>query len=439
MVQIHDLNPLPKQADVIVIGGGIIGCSTAYFLAKRGLDVLVMEKNHDVAWEQSGRNWGFVRQLGRDPKELPLMMRANRIWKGFEKELSADLGWQQGGILGLADDEAAIPAYEEWRDAARQHKLKAKILSGREIAKLMPGMARDWTAGIYVPSDGNADPELATHAIAAATRRLGGRIETNCAVLGISSAGGSVSSVRTERGTVKTNIVIVAAGAWTSRALDWLGLEMPQIRIRGTVGRTLAAERISTIAAWTPTLGFVQRRDGCFTVSGLDITDYDIRISDLRHARYFLQEFRNNRDLIKLQFGHPFWRDLFGHIPGSPAMADPLRRARVEAPMPNSARVKKIMQELHTLFPQLGQTELKKAWAGHIEITPDMLPVLDGEAGPSGLIIASGLSGHGFGIGPGVGATLAELAAGKTSSIDLSAFRLGRFADGSYGSSYNLV
>jgi glycine/D-amino acid oxidase-like deaminating enzyme len=433
------LQNIPSHADVIVIGGGIIGCSTAYYLAKAGMDVVVVEKNHKVAWEQSGRNWGFVRQLGRDPAELPLMMRSNAIWQGLQKELGTAMGWQQTGILGMTDDEAVVADYEEWRDSAADHDLNTQILSGAEIADLVPGQSKDWTAGIYVPSDGNADPERATDAIAAGIVKHGGQVLTNCAVTGVDTKAGRISGVATSRGYITANTVICAAGAWTSTILRWLGVDLPQLRVRGTVARTQSVERIMEPAGWTPSMGLVQRADGCFTLAGLDVTDFDMRMGDVKHAHYFLRDFWKNKDRVSLQFGHPFWRDLVGRIPGSAAMADPLHRGRINDPMPNTKMVRATLRELQTLFPQIRHVDLKKAWAGHIEITPDMLPVIDDEPGPDGLITVTGLSGHGFGIGPGVGATVAELAAGQKVSVDLSPFRLDRFAAGTWSEPYNLI
>ncbi len=430
---------LPTEAEVVVIGGGIIGCSTAYYLAKAGLDVLVIEKNHKVAWEQSGRNWGFVRQLGRDPHELPMMIRSNAIWQGLEKELGAAVGWQQGGNMGMTDDEAVIPDYEQWRDAARQHGVKARILTGREVSKLAPGMSRDWTAGIYVASDGNADPERATDAIAKGVQKYGGQVVTDCAVTGFDVRGGQVAGVVTSRGAVKASTVICAAGAWTSTMVGWLGINLPQLRVRGTVARTQSVERILEPASWTPSMGFVQRQDGCFTIAGLDMTDLDLRLGDLKYARYFLRDFMKNRHRVSVNFGHPFWHDLVGRLPGTAAMKDPLRRPRISDPRPNTKLVTATLKELRSLFPQIRGVALKKAWAGHIELTPDMLPVIDDAPGPGGLIIVTGLSGHGFGIGPGVGATVAELASGKTPAIDLTPFRLDRFAAGAWNEPYNLI
>src|SRR5712664_3132017 len=121
---------MERDADVVVVGAGIVGCATAYFLARRGARVVVVERG-PVPGEQSRKNWGFVRQQGRDPFELPLMMESNRIWCGLEKELGADVEWVQGGNLALAANEERMTLLEAWLDVARQFGLDTRLLRAR--------------------------------------------------------------------------------------------------------------------------------------------------------------------------------------------------------------------------------------------------------------------------------------------------------------------
>jgi glycine/D-amino acid oxidase-like deaminating enzyme len=369
-------------------------------------------------------------------------MLANKIWQGLEGDLEADLGWQQGGVLGITDDPSIIPDYEKWCDVARSFDLECSPMTGKQVADLIPGMARNWAGGIFVPGDGNADADITTQAFARAVMSRGGRIETNCAVLDIElqgGTGGSVCGVVTDRGSVKAPVVIVAAGAWASRVLGWLDLEMPQMRIRGSVARSMPVAPLTPVAAWTPSVGFVQRKDGCFTIGGLDISDHDVSLESLRYARYFFKDLIKHRHMIRLHFGHPFLLDLVGRLPGSGAMNDPLRRARIGNARPNTRRIMKCFDNFCDLFPAIGDTPMKKAWAGHIDVTPDMLPVIDGEAGPRGLLVAAGFSGHGFGIGPGAGQMIAQLVNGHNPAVDLSDFSLDRFAKGTWQAPYNLI
>jgi glycine/D-amino acid oxidase-like deaminating enzyme len=108
---------MERRADVVVVGGGIAGCATAFYLARRGVRVTLLERG-EIAGEQSGRNWGFVRQQGRDPFEVPLMMESNRIWRGLEQELDADIEWIQGGNLALAATPERAALFEEWLEIA---------------------------------------------------------------------------------------------------------------------------------------------------------------------------------------------------------------------------------------------------------------------------------------------------------------------------------
>ena len=147
----------PREADVVVVGAGIVGCSTAYYLARRGARVVVLERS-SVPGEQSRKNWGFVRQQGRDPLEMPLVLEANRIWRGLERELGADLEWVRGGNLALAKDEARMAQFEAWLPIAREHGLETRLLGPRDLQEVVPGLAGEWLGGMHTPGDGHADP-----------------------------------------------------------------------------------------------------------------------------------------------------------------------------------------------------------------------------------------------------------------------------------------
>src|ERR1700681_551168 len=186
--------PMPAEADVVIVGGGIVGVSSAYELSKRGLRVTLLEKG-DVAGEQSGRSWGFIRQQGRAPEELPLMIQANGIWAQMEGELDADIEWTQGGNLRLADDEATASRYEAWAKVGAEHGLGTRVLGMKEIAELLPGINHTWTAGIFTPNDGHANPLKATRALADAAVQKGAVVVEACAVHRLVSAGGRIIGV----------------------------------------------------------------------------------------------------------------------------------------------------------------------------------------------------------------------------------------------------
>ncbi|MFT7460092.1 MAG: glycine/D-amino acid oxidase-like deaminating enzyme, partial [Planctomycetota bacterium] len=125
---------LPEAVDIVIIGAGIIGISTAWFLSKAGLSVLVCEKGR-VAGEQSSRNWGWIRQMGRDEAELPIVTESLKIWESFAAEIDEDIGFTRQGLLFLAEDEKDQKDFEEWVEVAKRHELDTKNLSAAELGK----------------------------------------------------------------------------------------------------------------------------------------------------------------------------------------------------------------------------------------------------------------------------------------------------------------
>ena len=196
----------------MVIGGGIIGCSAAYFLAKRGLTVAVVEKGR-VGGEQSSRNWGWCRQQDRDEAEIPLIKESLQLWGSLGEEIGADLGFRRTGILYVTQDPQELGRWEQWMEHARTYQLHSRLLSGAEAQAMTPGCETKWIGGLHTPSDGRAEPSMAAPAIATAARRLGVTIHQNCAARGLETEAGAVSAVVTEQGTIRTRTVLCAGGA----------------------------------------------------------------------------------------------------------------------------------------------------------------------------------------------------------------------------------
>ena len=155
---------LPGQVDVVIIGGGVAGICTAYYLNKAGISVLVCEKGR-VAGEQSSRNWGWIRQQGRNPAEVPLAMEANRLWEEIAGELDEDIGLKRTDVLFTANEPDDMRNLESWLDVAQQHQLDTRLVSGAEVDELVNGPPNQWLGGIFTPSDANAEPFLAVPAI----------------------------------------------------------------------------------------------------------------------------------------------------------------------------------------------------------------------------------------------------------------------------------
>jgi glycine/D-amino acid oxidase-like deaminating enzyme len=429
---------MERDADVVIVGGGIVGCATAYFLARRGARVSVVERGA-VPGEQSRKNWGFVRQQGRDPLELPLVVEANRLWQGLERELNADLEWVRGGNLALAADEARMARFEAWLPVAREFGLETRLLRAPELDRVVPGLAGGWVGGMHTPGDGHADPEKSTDAFARAAVAHGATLHLECAVQAVTTGAGSVAGVVTERGEIRAPVVVCAAGAWSSRLARTLGLDLPQRWVRGTVARTTPAPAVTACAVWGPGVAFRQRRDGSFNIAAGGALDHDVTLDSLRQVRFFLPNYWKNRSLFRFHVGRPLLASLAAALPGSAARRRPLVWDRGREPRPNPVKVRRSLTELQRVLPALPPLGITRQWAGYIDAAPDLVPVLGEVPGLRGLVLATGFSGHGFAMGPIAGRLMSELIVDGKTSLDITGFRFSRFAAGAIGRPRNVL
>jgi glycine/D-amino acid oxidase-like deaminating enzyme len=432
------MSAMETDADVVIVGAGIVGSATAYYLSRRGVRVVVVDRGA-VPGEQSRKNWGFVRQQGRDPVELPLVMEANRIWQTLERELGADLEWVQGGNLALAADDARMARFEEWLSMARHFGVETRLLRALDLPKVVPGIGGAWVGGMHTPSDGHADPEKATDAFARAAAAQGTVSHLGCGVQAVSTSGGAVRAVVTEEGEIRTPTVVCAAGAWSSRLLRTLGLLLPQRWVRGTVARTTPAPPWTQCAVWGPAVAFRQGRDGSFNIAAGGALDHDVTLESLRQLRFFLPNLWKNKALFRFHVGRPLARSLVGALPGSEARGHPLLWDRDIEAVPNAVKVQRSLAELQRTLSGLPPLSIARSWASYIDATPDLLPVMGEVPGLRGLVVATGFSGHGFAMGPIAGRLVSELIVDGRTSLDISAFRFSRFAEGAIGKPRNVL
>lgn len=423
-------NPLPQAVDVAIVGGGIVGCSAAYFLAQRGVSVAVFEKGR-VAGEQSGRNWGWVRQQGRSPVELPLMMQSLQLWKQLSVELGEDTGFRQGGSLYLAEDAAQLSELGEWLAVARDHDLDTRLVQGRELDDLLNGAGGRWAGALCTASDGRAEPNRAAAAIARGARRSGAKIISHCAVRGIERATGRVQAVVTEQGVVAARAVVCAGGAWTRLFCGSLGITVPQLTVLGTVARTAPAKKLLEGQAWSPGIAIRRRADGGYTVAHGSSTLHPLTPATFRFAMKFLPALRQGHDSLRLGFGRDFFRALAMPHRWDLDKPSPFERERMLDPAPEQEVLGQMQDALRRWHPEIAAAPFVETWGGMIETSPDVLPVISGVEGLGDFYVATGFSGHGFGIGPGAGRLVADMVSGTADPAVLSAFRLSRFFDGS--------
>lgn len=422
--------PPPASADAVIIGGGIAGVMTALYLARAGHRVVLCEKGR-IAGEQSARNWGWVRQQGRDPGELPIMIESLRLWDALHQQLGDAVSLHRTGTTYLANTQKDLENFESWLPHARQHGLDTRMMSRAELNAMLPNAA-GWLGALHTASDARAEPWTAVPAIAALAAAQGVSLHEDCAVRGIQTAAGRVSGVVTERGAIAAPLVLLAGGAWSALFAGNAGLRLPQLSVRATVAATALMPEILPGNAADSGFAFRRRADGGYTLAPGIGHDFWIGPSAFRNLGLYLPQIRRDLRHTRLQAVAPSGYPDGWATPRRWALdrETPFERLRVLDPAPNLGRIERLLDAFAAAFPGLGRPPVVRAWAGMIDVMPDQVPVLD-ESPLPGLFIATGLSGHGFGIGPGVGRVMADLMTGRPPGHDLARFRYGRFSDGS--------
>jgi glycine/D-amino acid oxidase-like deaminating enzyme len=421
---------LPPEADVVVIGGGVIGLTTALFLADRGMKIVLVEKG-EIACEQSSRNWGWCRQTGRDPREFDLIREAIGLWQGMNEFCQAETGFRTTGILYGARTAADEAAYRDWVSKAAHSGIKARIVTGSELSQLLPGDRDLPQSGLYCDNDGRAEPQWAASAFASAARRRGAVILTQCAARGIDTSAGAVSGVVTERGVIKCRTAVVAGGAWSRRILRDLHVTLPQLKVRASVARTSPVENGPTAALWDGPIAFRQRADGGYTIADGSPIVVPLTPDCFRFFMHFVPMLKMEWHGLRLKLNERFFTEWDEAMPVPWDQPSPYERARILDPQPDHAYLDRLMGRLQTRYPAFAQANIVQSWAGFIDATPDAVPVISEVDSVPGLIVATGFSGHGFGISPSAGHLVADIAAGVRPIVEPREFRLSRFFDGS--------
>jgi len=421
---------LPAATSVVVIGGGIIGTSAALTLASRGIPVVLCEKGY-IACEQSSRNWGWCRQAGRDEREMPLIIESLRLWREMNRLTGSETGFRSCGVMYVGDSEADELRFTAWLDMARPYDIGARLVRGDELNDLMPGASRTYRCGLHVPTDGCAEPQLAAPAIARAAQRKGAVILAHCAVRGLERGAGRVSAVVTERGRIRCDTVILAGGAWTSLFCASVGIRLPQLKVLSSVLRTAPVTGGPDTCAYMTDLGYRKRRDGGYTIARGSGYVVPLVPDSLRYLREFLPTIRKEAAALKPRVNAQSLFEFRTSRRWSLDAPSPFEKSRVLDPAPNEAMNREAFAAMVRLYPQFREVSIVQQWGGYIDVTPDVVPYISGIGDLPGLTVATGFSGHGFGIGPGAGQLAAELATHQQPSVAPGPFRASRFSDGS--------
>lgn len=374
----------PANPEIIVIGGGIIGSSIAYHLARQGQRVLVIERS-EVAVEPAA-SWasaGGVRRQGRHPAEAKLAIEAIERWPTLADELEADLHYRQGGNLLLAETDTEA---EQLATFVQQQQAMGftdvRLVNRQEALELVPGLNERVIAGSYSPADGQADPPRTTRAFAAAAQRHGAVYWAGTAVHALLALQQRVTGVRNARGDVSAQHVILAAGAWSAELVASIGLRLP-IRTR-TLQMLLSTQAQPDLLR--PVLSALGRK---------------LSLKQLPNGAFFLG----------------------GGWPG-----DPTPDLRSYTMRPES--IESNWTTASELLPAVGQQQIARSWCGLEAESIDDIPFIGAMPGWEGLTLALGFSGHGFAIAPAVGRAVADQMHGKmVSELEgLDAERMTRFS-----------
>lgn len=366
-----------RKADVVIVGAGIVGLSTAYWLAKAGAKVVVLDKGQ-TAYEASSRATGYVSLRGDCPREVPLAMVAEKLWDTLHDELGYPTEWTQAGRLWAACNES------EWADIKETYAQFSKtpigfqLIDGKQCRELVPQITDMVVGGIYTPRSGHANPQRASQAFAWAFCDKGGEILENHAVLKINTASGRVTGVETPRGTVHADCVIACAGPQNALLAGQLGIEFPVAVARFEALVTAPVAPMYQTALIAHQLSARQTKRGNLHVNG------------------------GPHEWVRV--------DLTS-----------------ESPKPNTPIVRSIARRVVELFPRLGNVPVLRCWSGLVEVTPDQMCILERFETPSGLIMVS-MAGHGFGMAPAAGQALSHLALAGKSEHPIEDLSLRRFS-----------
>ncbi|WP_372802948.1 NAD(P)/FAD-dependent oxidoreductase [Paracoccus seriniphilus] len=425
---------LPRQVDVVIIGGGIAGVCAALELLEQGKSVAICEKGR-IGAEQSSRNWGWVRLTHRDPREMPLMLESVRLWQDMDRRTGQQTGYRQCGSTYVVNRESALEAERLAVDALQSFQVPARMLTRDEVLQAFPGLTSDIRGALHNPHDGRAEPQQAAPAIARAVQEKGGSIHQECAVRSVETAAGRVCAVITEKGRIACDAALVAAGVWSRLFLGNLGIDFPQLQTKGSVLRIEPLANGPEGTLKHPDFAMRKRADGGYTIASATPGRYQLTPDSFRLLTRFLPTLRNEWRSIGLGIGPAFLDALRTPRRWKATDISPFERMRILDPEPDDRILDSALAAVKAAHAPFKNARVAQRWAGYMDVLPDVIPVISATEGVRngmpGLYVCSGFSGHGFGLGTGAGRLAAELISGQAPCVEPAAFRLHRFSDGS--------
>lgn len=371
---------MTKTADVIVIGSGVIGCAAAYYMAKKGMSVLVLDQDESVGNGGSSRNGGGVRQSGRDPRELPLAIYGvENVWPTLSDELGVDVEYHKEGNLRLGKTETHKQILTGLTEKAVACGLNVRMIDAEEVRKINPYLSEEVTCASWCPTDGHANPMTTTLGFYKNARALGVVFHMGEKVVKLEKVHGKLRRVCTKTTVYEADQVLVAAGYASRFLTQTVGIDVP-----------MREELIEALVTEAEPKMFPQM---------LGTADADFYGHQTNHGSF-----------------------VFGGATGMESTVldnGTNRTSSLTAPC--------ICRGIMKYIPKLADAKIVRTWAGYEDLSIDGIPVISKVEEVPGLLLACGFTGHGFGISPVVGQLLAQLAAGETPMLSLQEFRYDRF------------
>lgn len=383
------MSRVPERAEVVVVGGGVIGTSAAFHLAEAGLDVLLLERS-ELASGSTSRAAGGVRAQFSDPLNIALGLRSLEAFARFPERPGAEIDLKQVGYLFLLDREEDVRAFERGIEMQNAHGVSSRFVSLEEARRLSPLAGLDGVlAATYSPLDGHASPEAVVQGYAAGARRHGASVLTGCAVTGIDVVEGEIRAVETDGGKLATGTVVCAAGAWSPELARMVGLDLPVEPVLREIG---------------------------FTGPAPDLPEHMPLTVDFTSGLYF------HREGPGLLFG---MADR-GQAPGFDVPSDPDWLDDVTA-------------VAERRLPRLLELGLAGGWRGYYEVTPDHNALIGESPDVARFLYVTGFSGHGFLQGPAAGEIVRDLVLGRTPFVDVEPLAVERFARDALRPEHNVI
>jgi sarcosine oxidase subunit beta len=416
---------MPATTDVVVVGSGVTGAATAAAVAGRGQRVVLIDKEDGAAKEGSGRAQGSLRLQGRHAAEFPLAQEALRLWDEAAEE--SDFELVKGGNLYFQTRDSELPILRGLVAQAHKAGLRnVQLLDADQVREILPAATGSFIGAMYSPVDAQCQPEKSTAYFVEKAKRSGADIHYGIKVTGLLHRVGRIAGVDTTAGRIYADAVVLAAGVWTPHLAKTVGLKVPIMPVVMSELETVPVKPLFTQTLRAFGFGARQRPSGKVVISGgLNARiRHGASLADFNGLRYWLPRAWSFRKNIKLELDVKGTLRQIGHL-------STLDTALVPQPSPEPPADKRSVRAAHerlsTVIPELSGAAIGRYWGGLMDMTPDGLPIIDGSAGPQGLTIITGLSGHGFTIGPVLGEIASDLSLDGVTKREIKEFRLSRF------------